>query len=694
MGVTSVPGRVARARGDRAGASAQLLAPADAAWIAAALCALLTLAAILVLAEPIGSVLFAPKRYDFFAEIAGDVYHEPTEHTSYLLALGATAALAGAIAAVGLRPAAAPRVPARQLLVRGSQALLLAFLITGLVAQHVITYGPLYTLGAPAKHVYFTWPTVAVAVAFAALAAWALHAPAARDRLAALLRETPGRRIAAIAIAVLFTAAWLLTAINVDSSVANTNRAVFDMLPWSLDETFAIVDGRTPLVNFHAQYGELWPYVAAASLGIFGTTLAVWTATMAAIGGIALLAVLGVLRRVTRSSLAALALFAPFVATGFFMERGPLANRYGPSNLYTIFPVRYAGPYLLAWLLARHLSGERPRRVWPLFLAGGLVVLNNPEFGAPAFGATLLACVAARPPRSWRKGGELLAQAAAGALGAVVLVSALTLAHSGSLPRFSLLFEFSKLYGLSGFAMLPMPHLGFHLVVFATFVAAIALAAVRASSGERDTLLTGMLAWTGVFGLGAGTYFVGRSHPDVLVDVFSIWALALALLTVVAVRAIAARPSRRPTAVELAVFVGLGLAVCSIAQTPAPWSQLNRLGTTTAEPAFWHNASERFIGAHTRRGEHVVILNPAGHRYAHDVGVVNVSPYASSESIVTVHQLATTVRALRAARGRKLFFSLGDTGRDQMGFLQQDGFAFTHVDKASNTVEAIDRSGG
>jgi hypothetical protein len=692
MGVTSAPGRVARARGDRAGASAQPLAPADTAWIAASACALLTLAAILLLAPPLGRVLFPQRSYDFFASIAGDVYHEPTEHTSYLLALGGAAAIVAVVVRGAQRPFAL-RPGTRDALVRVSQGLLVGFLLIALIAQHVISYGPLYTLGKPAQHVYFTWPTVAVAVLLAALAAAVLHAPAARARAAALLRETRSRHVAAVAVAALFTAAWLLTAINVDSSAGHVNPAVHDMLPWSLDETFAIVDGRTPLVNFHAEYSQLWPYLAALSLGVFGTTLAVWTTTMAAIGAAALLSVLAVFRRVTRSSLAALLLFAPFVATGFFMERGPLGNRYGPSNLYTIFPVRYAGPYLLAWLLARHLDGERPRRAWPLFLAGGLVTLNNPEFGAAALGATLVGCVAARPPRTRAHAGRLLGEAVGGALGAVVLVSLLTLVRSGSLPRFGLLFEFSRLLGLSGWGMLPMPHLGLHLVVFATFVGALVLAAVRAMSGESDAVSTGLLAWSGVFGLGAGAYFVGRSHPDVLINVFSIWAFALALLVVVAVRAIAARPSHRPAAVELAVLAGFGLAVCSLAQTPTPWSQVSRLRDATVVPAFSHNPAERFIAARTTRGEHVAILNPAGHRYAYEAGVVNVSPYASSESIVTAHQMAATVAALRAAHGRKLFLWLGDSGNDQITALQQDGFGIARIDRASNTAELIDRFG-
>jgi hypothetical protein len=218
---------------------------------------------------------------------------------------------------------------------------------------------------------------------------------------------------------------------------------------------------------------------------------------------------------------------------------------------------------------------------------------------------------------------------------------------------------------------------------------------VRALTREQDRLTTGMLVWSAIFGLGAGTYYVGRSHPDVLIDIFSAWALALTLLVVVAVRAIAARPSRRPTAIELAVLFGFGLATCSIAQTPAPWSQIQRLQQTTDVPAYRDNPVEQFVASRTHRGEHVAILNPGGHRIAYDLGLVNVSPYSSSEAIVTYHQLAATVRALRAAHGSKLFFTREDTESFTIAQLINDGFrAQGEGEPASQTIELVDRAAG
>jgi hypothetical protein len=690
MAATSAPGGGAVRVAVRAPARA--LAPSEAAWLAAVPCALLLLAAIVVLSPALGRLVFAPPPNTFWPSIAGQVRPEPTEHASYLLAVGAPLLLAGAIAASARRPLRlgdlAPRV-----LIAASQLALGAFVVVALVKQHSDVFDWRYTYPIPTRRAYFTWETTGVAVVFAVLAWAAISSDRVLVRALGLLRDTRARRAGAATVAALFTAIWLLTAINRDRTVIHVNQAVYDMLPWSADETFAVLNGRTPLVSFHAQYGQLWPYITAGVMSVLGTSLGLYTAIMATISGASMLAIYAVLRRAARSALAALALFMPFLATSFFLERGTLFDRYGPSNLLTIFPVRYGGPYLLAWLLARHLDGRAPRRAWLLFAVAGVVALNNIEFGVPAFAATLAACLWARPPRSPHLRAGVLRLALDAGIGiacAVAFVVAVTLVRTGSLPDFTLLSEFAKLYGVTGWAMAPMPRLGFHLVIYATLAAAIAVATVRAANREHDVVLTGMLAWSGIFGLGAGAYYAGRSHPEVLINIFSLWALALALLVVVVVRAIAARTPRRPTVAELLVLAGYGLAVCSIAQTPTPWGQIRRLTDTSRIQPFVHNASEQFIGRQTRRGEHVVILNPLGHRIAHELGIVNVSPYSSVEAVNTPRQLSTTLAALRAAHGKRVFVWAPDAPQELFTVLEISGYRNVRNDQRSGTREFVE----
>ena len=188
-------------------------------------------------------------------------------------------------------------------------------------------------------------------------------------------------------------------------------------------------------------------------MAVLGASIGVFTVTMAPGSGLALLALYALLRRIVRSSLLALALYAPLLATGFFMKLGPLEDRYGPANLFSLWPIRYGGPYLVAWLLVRHVDGAAPRRPWVLFLVAGLALVNNPEFGAAAVAALAVALVAVRPPRSRAAAGRLAAEAAGGLVGAVLLLVLLTLVRAGSLPHLGWALEFSRLYGVGGWAM-------------------------------------------------------------------------------------------------------------------------------------------------------------------------------------------------------------------------------------------------
>jgi hypothetical protein len=673
MGVAS--GRTGSRRRPRAQAAPAPAAPStrETVWLAALPTALVALAAIVLLGPALGRAIFHGQAVTFWGSAAPLIHPEPSEQARYLLALGAPLLLIGFAAALRRWTPALGR-GARGAFVLAIEAAAVAFAVVCLLVQRSITFGPIYEGPQESFHRgYFTPATLVASLALAAALLAAVRDARVRMRFAALVRETHERRIAATALAVVLSAVWLLHAFNTEQTIGEANYAVFYHLHFTFDETAAVLEGRSPLVNFAPQYGFLWPYPVAAGMALLGASVGVFTGLMCLISGIGMLAIFGALRRVTRSAASALLLFAPFLATAFFLERGPLDNRYTPATVYSTYPMRFAGPFLLVWLLARHLDGGRPRRAWPLFVVGGLVVLNNLDHGVPALGALVVALLFAPWRPSWARLGRLGAEAALGLAGALGLVSLLTLLRAGSLPHLSLLLRFARMFANAGFGMLPMPTLGFHLVLYLTFVAALAVATARAIDRDADRVLTGLLAWVGIFGLGAGSYYVGRSHPEVLINEFGTWALALALLLVAVLRRLAARPSRWPSPAEAACVAGFAIAACSLAQTPAPWSQIARLqrtGPTVLRPP----ADQPFIAAHTHRGERVAILVLLGHRMGYDLGVSDVAPYTGIESMPAVEQLTETIQALRAAGGRKLFLSTRDTTAAMRNLVAREGF--------------------
>jgi hypothetical protein len=655
-----------------------VLPAGELAWLAVLPCSLVLIALILVLGPPLGHLLAAstvPARFWPAVVAEGRVRPEDTEHARYLLALLGPVLIGGAAFALAHRQL---RLRRSAVAVSAGRAVLVGFVVAAVLYQHRLTYDPSYSwAGAAARTVYFTWRTLSIALLIAGLVVVALRRRSVVALLAPAVRERRAMRVLALAVALAFVVLWLLSAFNTDTTLAKVNEDVWLNVQFWIDEPFAILNGQAPLVDFHAQYGQLWAYLAAGALTLFGTTFTVYSLTMLAGIAVALLAVFAAFRRLTANSVAALALFLPFVATSFFMEEGPLTNRYAPVNLFNEFPTRYAGPYVLLWLVVRRLDRASRRSSIPLFVFAGVVAINNLEFGAPAFGASLLALLMAERDHSRVRMARLCGHALVGIVGAAALVTVLTLAVAGSLPDFEWLTTFPRIFWSNGYGMLPMPRFGLHLAVYVTFGGALVAAITRMLARDEDVTLTGALAWAGVFGLGASVYFVGRSHPHVLIDIFSAWSLALALLVIVTVRAIVSRPSRRPSVVELLVLAGFGIAVCSLAQTPTPWSQLERMREAPLAlpgadvlPALLRQEVATLV--HT--GEPVAVLIREGHRIAYDVGIRDVAPYTNIEAMVTLEQWIETLVALRHSGGRRLLVQQGSLRGEQAGWLSQLGF--------------------
>ena len=676
--------------------------PEALAWLLAVPVALISIVLIVVLGPPLGDVLHSGEHpYTFWQDLSWAVVAEPTEQGRFLLALAAPLLFAGALAAIARRGLTlSPRVVA--VAVPLAQVALLAFAVVCIVVQQRLVYEvPIYQPGVSHRWRYFTPATLVAAGVLAAGAFVVLDRPAWRARVASWLRETDRRRLVAALLAVLLTAIWLLHAVNTDSSIMGTSSHEWSPVQFTLDETYAVLNGLTPLVDFTAQYGSLWPYVPAAVLAVFGTSFLAFSLAMCAITAVALLAVYALLRRIVGNGVTALLLYLPFLATSFFLVGGTLTSRYTFGDYFGVFPLRYAGPFLLAWLLVRQLDGAGPRRPWILFARRRPVRAQQRRVRARgAGGDARRARVDRRRTSAGARSRRLAGELVLGLLAAYALVALLTLIRAGELPQLGRLLDYGRLYSIGGFGLLQLHRtLGLHLVLYVTYAAAIGVATVRSIERAPNRPLTGMLAWCGVFGLGSAAYFMGRTHPELLIALFPTWALTLALLTVDVVGRVTRRADARPRLGTALVLVGMALTVCSLAQVPAPWTQLQRIGQDTPTSpliegeaplplysrAFLPDPSTREFFA-PRPGAKVAILLTTGHEIAHSFGVVDVSRYTGLYSIVNRERLRTVVDDLRAEGGSTLFLpeasqEVYDTLRG-WGFERQSG----EVEWGSTTV--------
>jgi hypothetical protein len=660
------------------------LGPAAAAWLAAIPCAAVTALAVLVLGPPASRLLFPTPDIAFLAGERQAITPEPLENARYLILLAGPVLMAAVVLWASTRRIVVPRRSLRAG-VAVVQLALVAFALACLVAQHEERWG----------YAYFNWTTLAVALLLAAAAVVAVRvAPAdARARAQTALRDGPRRRRALLGVAAIATAIWLLPAVDTEASIRWAFMA--HDAQFHFDETFAALNGLTPLVDFNAQYASLLPYLIALAMRTFEPTFLVFTIAACTLSLLALLCVYDVIRRAAGSAAVALALYLPFMATSLFYIGGIPLIRFTPGAYFPMFPLRYGGAYAVAWLLARHLDRAH-RRSWPVFLAAGFAVLNNVEFGVAAFGATIGALLTTARPWSARRLLQLASAAAAGLAGAIALYSLFTLVRAGALPHPERLTQFARLYGVAGYSVAPIAGvLGLPLVIFGTHVAAIVTATTRTCTDASNRVLTGMLMWAGLFGLGSATYYVARSSASILPMLFSAWALSLLLLAIAVLQRMAAQPTRLPGAASVAVLFAAGLTVCSLAQAPAPWQQISRVREQPAliglRSTRWippsHDPTIRafvssvaggprqFVGRH---GAPVAIFTTMGHRLADAYGVVDVVPYTGPESIHTREQLADALDALRTAGGNTALVPFAQVRR-MKNELTRRGFAIlTH----------------
>jgi hypothetical protein len=340
-------------------------------------------------------------------------------------------------------------------------------------------------------------------------------------------------------------------------------------------------------------------------------------------------------------------------------------------NYYAIGPLRYFGLFLLARLSLWYLEGPSFSRLVPISAIAFLVALNNLDFGIPAAAGVLLCAILFPPPfRFSDVARRLLAMAAfmtsVSASVAVYLV-ALRIGR-GAWPRLGNLFLFQKVFAGYGFSMLPLPDIGFYWVMYLTFMAAVLIPIYEVfiglpqENGRRT--LNGVLAYWGVAGMGPLTYYIGRSHAEVLFSVLCAWAFTLANLVCRAWILWRSHLSERDrtgswlTAIPQVLLACLvALTVPMLAEFPSPGRQLHRLAVPDMRSEDRDAKYVALIQKYLHPGDSSFIVYRDAHWIALKAGVKNVFPFAHPDSLIILPQVDIALAGLaRLPAGRDYVF--------------------------------------
>ena len=599
----------------------------DLAWLAV-LGGALVLAAALAWLAPALADLYPSPTHDVFAAWRGLIDPEPLEDVRSMLTLAAPFALAVVVLAFGV---ARPARPSLDPLLLAVQLIGVVLLVVAVLGQP--RTGPLLSEDYFDRYLVSGPNLIAGVVIGVVLTAAAVRPPAWHWRGSAWerLRAIGRFRWLALGIAVLVTVIWLLPAVNTDETATRAGSLASGHFPVQGEEYFAAVNGRTPLVDFISQYDNLLPLLLEPVLKAAGPSITSYSISMCVLSAIAMLAIYGVFALVTRGVWSALVLYVPWVALSLFPWNDVGPYREFNGIYYGVLPGRYLGPFLLALLCAASL---RARRIptYMLFLFGGLVLLNNYEFGIGGLMALIAAHAAAwdRAVPLRRRLLDLLVQGVAGLVTAAIAVCAVTLIRTGELPDPALLTYYNRVFLRDSYGLEPMSSLGMHWALYATYAAALLTAAVRYVRRDTDRTLTAMLAFSATFGLVTGMYFVGRSSQFQLMLLFPAWGFSLGLVAWCAAGSLrAARLDRvrlrRLIVPGCAALVGFGVMVSAIDRLPQPQRQIDRLNAGGTP----HDLGplESYVESVTEPSEHVLLLALApDHLVADKTGVINVSP--------------------------------------------------------------------
>jgi hypothetical protein len=232
---------------------------------------------------------------------------------------------------------------------------------------------------------------------------------------------------------------------------------------------------------------------------------------------------------------------------------------------------------------------------------------------------------------------------------------------------------------LYGFAMIPLPGAGMHWTVYFAYMACLFAAVVSWWRGTRDSAYSGALAFVAVFGCGSFMYFIGRSHPDVLVAIYFTWSLAIMLLMFGFVRYFASAWSLGSW--HLAIIPGLLLLSHAFVFAVLLGVNSQPISAQFARRVLHDAAGEKqrrelvaFIHRNVQPSARTVLMLPRGHQIAAQERVRNEFPFPHPGSIILKAQAQRVEDVIVGKKIKTVFISEKFDDAEQRERFQRLGF--------------------
>jgi hypothetical protein len=195
------------------------------------------------------------------------------------------------------------------------------------------------------------------------------------------------------AIAIFLIVYELSTGTFTTKTIGNGTAGFHFHLPYTSGEFAAILNGRSPWVDFYPQYQTLISYLLVPYFHIFKFSVGSFTLGMALLSLIGFSICFWIFTVIAKRAQQALALFLPVL----FLSFCPFdQNQYCVTNTFNYFavgPLRYFWPWLTVGACVYYWQKSTNFRMFLVCFFGATATLNNLDFGLPAFAASMIALV-------------------------------------------------------------------------------------------------------------------------------------------------------------------------------------------------------------------------------------------------------------------------------------------------------------
>lgn len=443
-------------------------------------------------------------------------------------------------------------------------------------------------------------------------------------------------QIVLVLISVILTGIALLPSYRTNFSLPYSADHIGGHFPFIYGEFAAPLNGRTSMVDFFPQYQNILPMLVVPYFRAFGLTVGSFATLMIFFSLISLMAVSHFLRRFT-GPVRGFIYYAVFLGLAF----APMGIS-NPVNSYTYYPngpLRCFFPYITSFLLWKTLHTSSRRWRFTLLVVSTLGFLNNMDFGLACWAATLATLFAVENDKLTLALELIFAFAAE-----LFAWIAFSWIRSGEFFDPRNLGMYQKAFGYYGLTMLPIEPLGWHWAAFLVLISAalVGLFDLRRTTSNR--IMGGMLSYCSLLGFASGMYFVGRSHPNVLVSLYGIIGLNLILLFHRTHRQRSA-PAGVTFSQRLLLF-GMVIATSNLGLVFRPIEEFQRIISPARGPMIRPDASLDFrmklasiVRSHSKEGSNVEIVYRFGYEIAERAGVQNRFPFAQDGSVALISQV-------------------------------------------------------